>query len=508
MASEVCFTALSFCPHDSATRLIAHNTCVHGACIAHRKALIIRRMRAADSYARHHNMKTPIVRFGFCVLALAVTSVGWGDGQVRLRDAVECSPRQGLPNWFAKMTRGEEVRIAYLGGSITAQPGYRVKTLDWFKQQYPHTKVSEINAAIGGTGSMLGAFRLRHDVLRHHPDLLFVEFAVNDAGTSPESLVQTMEGIVRQTWLADPSTDICFVYTLTEKMLAELQAGKFPRAASVMERVADHYGIPSIHMGLEVARLEKAGKLVFTAPKPTADQQGAGAQDDPTSRKIIFSRDGVHPYTDSGHQIYFEVVARSFAKLKGVGKPEAHCVCTPLTSELWQRAGIAPIAAAVRSGPWQQLTTKDALVKRFGGRLPALWQASQTGATLTFRFHGTAVGFYDLMGPDCGQVAVSIDGGQPQTRSRFDGYCSYHRLNMFMVGVDLEDTQHTVTVTLLAEPPNKARILQAHRLPDLQKNPDKYARNVWYVGGILLIGEADSRDPAAAEPAAAEPAKS
>ena len=74
---------------------------------------------------------------------------------------------------------------------------------------------------------------------------------------------------MRQTWLADPHTDICFVYTLTERMLGDLQSGKFPRAASVMERVADHYGIPSIHMGLEVARMEKEGQLVFKAPKPS-----------------------------------------------------------------------------------------------------------------------------------------------------------------------------------------------------------------------------------------------
>jgi len=41
-----------------------------------------------------------------------------------LLPAVECSPRSGLPNFFAKLTRsGADVRIAYLGGSITAQEG-------------------------------------------------------------------------------------------------------------------------------------------------------------------------------------------------------------------------------------------------------------------------------------------------------------------------------------------------------------------------------------------------
>lgn len=47
-----------------------------------------------------------------------------------LAPAVECSPRRGLPNFLAKAQKsGAEVRIAYLGGSITAQEGWRPRTL-------------------------------------------------------------------------------------------------------------------------------------------------------------------------------------------------------------------------------------------------------------------------------------------------------------------------------------------------------------------------------------------
>nr|WP_236649356.1 SGNH/GDSL hydrolase family protein [Rhodopirellula sp. SM50] len=90
-------------------------------------------------------------------------------------------------------------------------------------------------------------FRLQRDALQHQPDLLFVEFAVNDGGAAPERIHQSMEGIVRQTWASNPKTDICFVYTLTQAMLPDLQSGKMPRAASAMEDLADHYAIPSIH---------------------------------------------------------------------------------------------------------------------------------------------------------------------------------------------------------------------------------------------------------------------
>jgi hypothetical protein len=43
----------------------------------------------------------------------------------------------GLPNVAAKLARGDEVRVAFLGGSITAAPGWRVFTLDHLRRTYP-----------------------------------------------------------------------------------------------------------------------------------------------------------------------------------------------------------------------------------------------------------------------------------------------------------------------------------------------------------------------------------
>ncbi|HRA88440.1 MAG TPA: SGNH/GDSL hydrolase family protein, partial [Planctomycetaceae bacterium] len=219
------------------------------------------------------------------VFGLAVSAVAQDASP--LRDAVECHPRAGLPNFRAKLDAGQPVKIAYLGGSITAAPGWRVQSREWFAQQYPNSKVEEVDAAIGGTGSDLGVFRLQNDVLRHHPDLMFVEFAVNDGGASPEQIHKAMEGIVRQTWQADPKLDICFVYTLSEPMLPDLRSGKMPRSASAMEEVADHYQIPSIHFGVKVVALEAAGELVFNAPKPANLSEAT---------PMVFSSDGVHPH--------------------------------------------------------------------------------------------------------------------------------------------------------------------------------------------------------------------
>lgn len=178
------------------------------------RARFLEASRAADYGLTTYSLrvKTLVIITISLLVCAGPAAIGQAQG---LRDAAEFHARGGLPNAFAKLKAGKAVRIAYLGGSITEQNGWRPKTLDWFKKRYPAASITEINAAIGGTGSDLGVYRLQQDVLTHKPDLLFVEFAVNDGGAAPERILKAMEGIVRQTWRADRSTDICFVYTLT-----------------------------------------------------------------------------------------------------------------------------------------------------------------------------------------------------------------------------------------------------------------------------------------------------
>lgn len=158
----------------------------------------------------------------------------------------ELHPRAGLPH-LAALTREStgELRVAYLGGSITAAAnGWRTLTTNHLRTIFPKLAVVEIDAGLPGTGSNLGACRLGYDVLRHRPDLLFVEFAVNDTGVPPDRIERTIEGIVRQTRRANPQTDLCFIYTVSTPGLPDLEAGNFPPAARAMENVAAHYEIP------------------------------------------------------------------------------------------------------------------------------------------------------------------------------------------------------------------------------------------------------------------------
>lgn len=408
------------------------------------------------------------------------------------REAVEFHGRGGIPNVREKIQEGtgREIRVAYLGGSITAAPGWRVKSLALLQQKHPGVKWVEIDAAIGGTGSDLGVFRFGQDVLKHRPDLLFVEFAVNDGGANPVQIHQAMEGIVRQAWTADAKTDIIFVYTISEPFLPDLQAGKFSRAASAMEEVADHYGIPSIHLGIEVAKKAKEGSLVFKGELPPK-----GSEPAPVS-SLPFSTDGVHPLIETGHVLYTEAVGRAWEELSK-GNPDAavspRLKGNPLRDDHWAEAKLVPLKKEMLSGEWSRLDageSGDAIAKRFKRLMPSMWRASAPGASLSFRFHGTVVGCYDLVGPDGGQLKVNLDGGEEKVLPRFDGYCTYHRLSKIQLGSGLDPTAvHTVSVTLDGTAPDKKAILFEKNRPDLEKNPAKYAPNLWNVGAIMLIGE-------------------
>lgn len=417
--------------------------------------------------------------FGFAIICNAQ------DSTFPLTSAQECRPRNGLPNFLVKAkTAGAELRIAYLGGSITAQPGWRPKTLAHFQQTYPQAKFAEINAAIGGTGSDLGVFRLKQDVLDHRPDLLFVEFAVNDGGADPEQIKRCMEGIVRQTWRVLPECDVCFVYTITEALVPPLFEGKFQRSASVMELVADHYGIPSIHLAMEVASLAKEHKLVWKAPLPKTDKEKQELGD-----KVVFAPDGVHPHVETGHQLYLESIVRSLMPIQVASKATGpHVLNTPLSASNYERAQLLPLTSNIVSSGFELLDSKvDSFGKRWANRMTTLHRGTQAGQTLSFRFKGTRCAIYDIIGPDCGQVTVTLDDQPPKVVPRFDAYCTYHRLATLMVGTELSDTVHSVKIEIHPEQPDKAKILSQRN--EKMDRPDRFNGTAFYPGAILLVGE-------------------
>lgn len=414
------------------------------------------------------------------LLALAFTCVA------RAADAPEFHVRSGLPNVAARAARGEEVRVAFLGGSITAAHGWRVHTLARLRELYPRSKFTEVFAAVSGTGSNYGAMRLARDVLRHTPDLLLVEFAVNDGGTSAALIEAQMEGIVRQTWARFPTTDIGFVYTASEPMLPELLAGRYQATARAMEAVADHYGVPSFNFGVEVARRARADALVFTAPESVAvDAQGRDARG-----RLVLTRDKTHP-TPAGHLLYAERLGAALPAWFAAGTPGPRSLREARHADHRSRGQIVSAAEVTRDGLWSEVPPGDPHMLAQGGDdlVPPLWVAFEPGATLEFRFRGNALGFIGLKGPENGEFRVTVDDLPPVTGTLFDSFSRPGRflLKPWFFPRPLAEGEHRVRLELLPTRLDKAAIMARAGTPI--DDPKPYAAHGLYFGGFLINGE-------------------
>lgn len=394
----------------------------------------------------------------------------------------EVTPRNGLPHLFTKLREGKNVRIAYLGGSITAANGWRDLSFHWLAQQYPKANLVQTDASLSGTGSMLGAFRLKHDVLSARPDLIFVEFAVNDHGVPNDAIVRSMEGIVRQAKNQYPDVDFCFVYTLNSEDLPKLEAGQGSAPSLAMEQVANYYGIPSINFGISIAAMVKSGNLIFQGPMPSSSSTSASG----TQSKMVFSGDGTHPYTQTGHQLYFAAIVRSMPELLSASLHAAAYPSKPLDPLNLEHATVVPLENVARTGDWKiaNLVDDSGQLQR---SLPKVWQASRSGDTISFSFNGTLCGIYGVKGGDVGQFKVVIDDAPPIITTLFDPFSTAGRYRIrAWFSPFLAPGKHSIKIEVAGPVPDKEAIL--HKLhPTLTKSSD-YAKTMLYIGDVFVDG--------------------
>ena len=403
--------------------------------------------------------------------------------------AVECQVRDGLGNVMAKIEAGRPVRIAYLGGSITEMDGWRRLSREWLQAQYPACTFSETHAAIGGTGSSLGVYRVGEHVLKYDPDLVFVEFAVNDAAEAEWTIWKNFEGIVRQIWKHDPGIDIVFVYTVRDTMVSCYQSGVCPHSASAMEMLAEHYGIPSICFGPRVAADVSAGLLVMNGgyaatavPAEDFDNEERLADIYAQQGKRLFSKDGVHPILRAHRCYYLAAIESSWPALAAPSAVDhASRLAVPFYDTAMERAKQVFPDPGLLTGSWEKLSS--GWERQFGA---SPWFTQTPGDSFHFRFRGSACRLYCIFGNDCGQVFVTVDGvRRPEPVPLFDRDCTYYRAAVLPVFAG-EEGIHEVTVELDSEQPDRSAVG-----PDATANPKKYDGIRWYCGGVLLLGDLD-----------------
>lgn len=215
-----------------------------------------------------------------------------------------------------KAERGEDVTIGYIGGSITQGAGaipinsecYAYKSYQKFAGKFGKgDNVHFVKAGVGGTPSELGMIRFERDVLQDGgitPDIVVVEFAVNDEGD--ETKGNCYESLVRKILMLPNAPAVVLLFAV------------FADDWNLQERlgvVGERYNLPMVS--------------VLNAVTP---QFRLKAGEGRVLSKNQFFYDMFHP-TNAGHTIMADCLMHCFEMAKergGSAKPSKEPLPAPV----------------------------------------------------------------------------------------------------------------------------------------------------------------------------------
>lgn len=307
--------------------------------------------------------------------------------------------RRGLKRTL-KAVSGGTLRVGFIGGSITEEVGlhnWPEPLLAWFIENFPNVRLIVENAALAGTGSDLACFRAQRDLIERGCDLVFVDFAVDDAGVAMERRRRTQEGLLRQL-LAGAGRDVLLTYGYSPDMFQSISRGTLPPTIRELEELGEHYGLGSVWMGLHAMREVEAGRMRWEEWLP----------------------DGLHPQV-RGSLSYAQSVT-SFLKRELLTQPsldEISCGDNrprPINQRCWENVSSMPLELVTTKGPWTLRRSRH-------------WWANQIldtaapGAQLNFSFNGRGVALGFDFGRTSSEFRYRIDGNEwiAVTRERLAG---------------------------------------------------------------------------------------
>jgi sialidase-1 len=312
----------------------------------------------------------------------------------RLPNSDYFSVRDGLTNFHKVATVRKEATVAFVGGSITFNPGWREKVCDYLIKKFPATHFRFIPAGIPSLGSLPHSFRLQRDVLDSGKiDLLFLEAAVNDRANSTDSLTQAraLEGIVRHVLKTNARTDIVLMSFADPAKNNDYEKKLLPAEVSNHEKIATHYHLPSINLAKEIS--DRLRHREFSWEKDFID---------------------LHP-SPFGQQLYFETIRAlldsCFQQVHSSSKK--HHLPAALDPYNFDKGRYVPIDKAKHDQGWtldKDWIPSDNLSTRKGFVHRPMLIATAPGSSLRFTFKGNAVGIAIVSGADAGIISYSIDG--------------------------------------------------------------------------------------------------
>ncbi len=339
------------------------------------------------------------------------------------RSQVSAGDTARVQQVLAKGRRGEPVTLGVIGGSITQgasasapENTYGSRIHQWWQALFPNSEATFVNAGIGATGSNYGALRAQRDLLDKQPDLVVVEYAVNDSNT--QEAAETYEGLLRQLLNQSQQPAVILIFTMT-------QGGG--NAQEWQSKLGEHYELPMVSFRDALWPEIEAGNLQWEDVEA----------------------DTVHP-NDRGHAYMALFITTALGRvLANMGPddelPAVKPVPEPLLTGLFEHVALreAPDLTPVSNQGWT-LDEQDPWAVG--------WVADQPGSVIEFEVEGTAILFmeYHVRGP-MGMATVQVDDLPPLTVDAwFDQTWGGYRLTRELAR-DLPPGKHRVRVQVLEE---------------------------------------------------------
>jgi sialidase-1 len=345
--------------------------------------------------------------------------------------------RNGLNDVKQKIGQGQTVTVAFVGGSITFNPGWRDKVCQYLQERFPQTHFRFIAAGIPSLGSLPHAFRLQRDVLDSGKvDLMFLEAAVNDRVNGTDSLTQVLdlEGIVRHARRTNAAMDIVMMAFADPEKNSDYDQGNIPAEVANQELVASHYHLPSINLAKEVH--DKIKNHEFSWGDDFKD---------------------IHP-SPFGQELYFATIKSMLDTCLGIQNTHlmtgavAKQLPRPINKANFEHGSYYSITRAQGDSNWaydQHWQPADHAGTRPGFvNVPVLYAENQ-GAELSLRFKGTAIGMGMVSGPDAGVIAYAIDDAPFKEIDLFTPWSNYLHLPWYVLfGSRLKNGNHILKLKI------------------------------------------------------------
>ena len=347
--------------------------------------------------------------------------------------------RGGLANSFNQFNQKQSGKVAFLGGSITYNGGWRDSLMNYFVERFPNTRFEFINAGIPSMGSTPSAFRLERDILsKGNVDLIFIEAAVNDQtnGRSAEEQIRAMEGIIRNLRRQNSAMDIVMMHFVDPDKMKAYRDGKEPEVIINHNKVAAHYNIPTINLAREVTDRIDHGE--FSWEKDFVDLHPSPFGQGVYARSIIQFLETLYA-----------------AKMDTKPKTNAHPFPKTLDPFCYDRGKLIKVTSLRPDRGWSvdpSWNPKEGeRTRRNYTRVPML-VPDTPGRILKIKFTGDAVGIAVAAGPDAGMIEYRIDKGQWKNQNLFTQWSSHLHLPWYYtLASGLDNKRHTLEIRVSQE---------------------------------------------------------